>query len=65
MKKIIVLVMAAIMAIMLLAACNDAVVSKTTITHYATGEVETYYNVHGEKMTEEEYQEWRSEGWWR
>lgn len=65
MKKIIMLVIAGIMMVMLLAACNSTVVTKTTVRSLGNDYEYTYYTIGGERMTEEEYQVWRSEGLWR
>lgn len=63
MKKIIVLVMSVVMVMMLMAGCSD--VEEVTYSELDGTVTAHYYVVDGEKMTEDEYQVWRSEGFWR
>lgn len=72
MKKIIVLVLSLVLAMVCLTGCGDKVSKVTISTSTAicgSNEIHehetTYYKVNGEKMSEEEYLEWKdSKGIW-
>lgn len=64
MKKIMVMIIMAIMACMLLVGCGTKVNRITWEDEYGN-QVVQYYLIDGKKYSVEEYQIWRSEGFWR